>query len=123
MLEATWHAFSEALGGDPRAAASETCVWLGPCIGPQAFEVGPEVRQAFTSQSAEADQFFKPHVPGKWLANLPALASLRLRALGIEHIYGNDGTAEWCTVANPSRFFSHRRDRVSGRFAASIWLA
>ena len=54
-------------------------------------------------------------------ADLPALARQRLAALGIQQIYGNDGSPDWCTVSNPLRFFSHRRDRVSGRFAASIW--
>jgi copper oxidase (laccase) domain-containing protein len=59
---------------------------------------------------------------GKWLADLQGLARLRLAALGVTQIYGNDGTPGWCTVSNPSRFFSHRRDRVSGRMAACIWL-
>jgi len=64
---------------------------------------------------------FKPHGSGKWLADLPGLARLRLRALGLHRLYGNDGSLGWCSVANPTRFFSHRRDRVSGRFAAAIW--
>jgi copper oxidase (laccase) domain-containing protein len=53
---------------------------------------------------------------------LPGLARHRLQAAGVRHIFGNDGSTAWCTVNNPSRFFSHRRDRVSGRFAACIWL-
>jgi copper oxidase (laccase) domain-containing protein len=57
----------------------------------------------------------------KWRADLPALARQRLAALGITQIHGNDGNQFWCTVSNPSRFFSHRRDRVSGRIAASVW--
>ena len=64
----------------------------------------------------------EPLPSGKWLADLPALARQRLQALGVSQIYGNDGSAGWCTVGNPLRFFSHRRDRVSGRQAASIWL-
>ena len=64
---------------------------------------------------------FVPHRQDKWLANLQGLARMRLRALGISQIYGNDGSDEWCTVSNPSRFFSHRRDGISGRFAASVW--
>ena len=69
-------------------------------------------------------RLFRPAAaPGKWLADLPALARRRLAALGIRQVYGNDGSPSWCTVANRSRFFSHRRDRVSGRLAACIWLA
>jgi polyphenol oxidase len=97
--------------------------WLGPCIGPTAFEVGGEVKAAFEAHDPAAASLFAPHAHGKWLADLPGLARGRLRALGITRIYGNDGSSEWCTVSNPSKFFSHRRDRVSGRFAASIWLA
>ena len=95
--------------------------WLGPCIGPEAFEVGPEVKAVFEAHDPEAAGLFRPHGTGKWLADLPGLARRRLRALGITQLYGNDGGPGWCTVANPSRFFSHRRDRVSGRFAAAIW--
>ena len=101
--------------------AGELSAWLGPCIGPAAFEVGPEVRAAFVCDDAAADALFRPHVQGKYLADLPGLARTRLAALGVRAIHGNDGSAAWCTVSNPSRFFSHRRDRVSGRFAASIW--
>lgn len=104
-------------------AAMETIAWLGPCIGPDAFEVGPEVKAAFEEQDAGAVAMFKPHTAGKWLANLPGLARRRLTALGVTQVYGNDGSPAWCTVSNPSRFFSHRRDRVSGRFAAAVWLA
>jgi polyphenol oxidase len=101
--------------------ANGIMVWLGPCIGPGAFEVGAEVHEAFVVNDAQAEQHFKPIGQKKFLANLPALARQRLAALGITQIYGNNGSADWCTVSNPSRFFSHRRDRVSGRFAASIW--
>ncbi|MDZ4074870.1 MAG: peptidoglycan editing factor PgeF [Hylemonella sp.] len=101
----------------------ELMVWLGPCIGPQAFEVGPEVKAAFEVRSPRAASCFRPAAAaGKWLADLPALARLRLAALGITQVYGNDSSPSWCTVTHPSRFFSHRRDRVSGRLAACIWL-
>jgi hypothetical protein len=103
------------------AGASDLSAWLGPCIGPQAFEVGPEVRDAFLASDAGAGHLFRPHAQGKFLADLPGLARRRLAALGVGGIHGNDGTTGWCTVANPSRFFSHRRDRVSGRFAAGLW--
>ncbi len=109
--------------------ADQILVWLGPCIGPHKFEVGTEVRDAFVAQTPAASSLFKVLADGragKWLADLPGLARLRLNALGITQIYGNDGGDAWCTVSQPSRFFSHRRDSValggSGRMAACIWL-
>ncbi|NML45883.1 peptidoglycan editing factor PgeF [Ramlibacter sp. G-1-2-2] len=120
VLEALWRAMASQVQSDPQRMLA----WLGPCIGPDAFEVGQEVRNAFLTQDAGAGACFRPHAsPGKLLADLPALARRRLQALGITAAHGNDGSTEWCTVTNPSRFFSHRRDRVSGRFAASAWLA
>jgi YfiH family protein len=115
VLENLWAAVAPHL--------SDPVVWLGPCIGPTAFEVGPEVREAFTAHDPAAAACFRPHAEGKFLADLPALARRRLAALGLSKVHGNDGSLAWCTVSNPSRFFSHRRDRTSGRFAASIWLA
>lgn len=112
-----------ALWAATRVAPAETIAWLGPCIGPDAFEVGAEVKAAFESRDPGAAPLFRPHGAGKWLANLPGLARRRLQALGLSRICGNDGGQAWCTVANPSRFFSHRRDRgASGRFAAAVWL-
>ncbi len=112
----------EALQAALPVPAQEVMVWLGPCIGAQAFEVGPEVRAAFEAHEPQAAACFRAApAPGKWLADLPALARQRLAALGIRQIYGNDGSTPWCTVVNPSRFFSHRRDRVSGRLAACVW--
>lgn len=105
------------------AGAGETIAWLGPCIGPRAFEVGDEVMEAFVSQDRGAADMFRPLSAGKWLADLQGLARLRLAALGVNRVYGNDGSDAWCTVSHPLRFFSHRRDRVSGRLAASVWLA
>ncbi len=113
----------EALVQAMDVRAGDLVAWLGPCIGPDAFEVGPEVREAFTSQDARGAAHFRAQGQGKFLADLPALARLRLQALGIKDIAGNDGSPQWCTVADRSRFFSHRRDRVSGRFAAAAWLA
>ena len=103
--------------------ATDILAWLGPCIGPKAFEVGDEVRATFVQQNAIAASCFAPMTEGKWLANLAALAQQRLNALGVLHLSGNDGTAQWCTVSNVSTFFSHRRDRISGRQAVCIWLA
>ena len=119
VLEALWSAMRPQLGGTPR----EVLAWLGPCIGPEAFEVGPEVREAFTAGDAGAAASFRALGGGKFLADLSALARRRLHASGVERIVGNDGSTAWCTVANPSRFFSHRRDRLSGRFAAACWIA
>jgi copper oxidase (laccase) domain-containing protein len=109
--------------GSGNAGAAQTLAWLGPCIGPEAFEVGPEVRAAFIERDADSAQYFVPQGHGKFLADLAELARRRLAAMGVTQVYGNDGSAAWCTVSNPSRFFSHRRDRVSGRLAAGIWLA
>ena len=102
-------------------APAQWMAWLGPCIGPQAFEVGDEVRAAFVDHSSAASQAFTPQGSGKWLADLAFLARQRLQAAGVAQVYGNDGSAPWCTVGNRLRFFSHRRDRVSGRQAAGIW--
>ncbi len=106
----------------PGGSSSDLLAWLGPCIGPLTFEVGGEVRDAFLSQDAAAETLFKPGSAGKWMADLPALARLRLRRAGVDRIYGNDGSSRWCTVSNSSRYFSYRRDRVSGRMAACVWL-
>lgn len=130
VLASVYESFS-ALANTGRAqAATETIAWLGPCIGPTAFEVGAEVKAAFEAAQPESSRFFMRKEEGKYLANLPALARLRLQALGISRIYGNDGSAPWCTVRNASRFFSHRRDagvngngfNTTGRMAACIWL-
>ncbi|MGQ0711221.1 MAG: peptidoglycan editing factor PgeF [Rhodoferax sp.] len=103
--------------------ATELIAWLGPCIGPQAFEVGEEVRHAFVAADAAAQACFVPaQGAGQWWADLPALARLRLRRQGVQALHGNDGSAPWCTVSQPGRFFSHRRDRVSGRMAACVWI-
>ena len=103
-------------------AAMDWIAWLGPCIGPLAFEVGAEVRTQLAGRRDEAGAAFAPSANGKYLANLPMLARQRLADLGVQEVYGNDGGAPWCTVGNPSCFFSHRRDRVTGRHAACIWL-
>ena len=118
VLEALWDAMRGEAGTPDQVLA-----WLGPCIGPEAFEVGPEVREAFMAPAAAAASLFRPHAEGKFLADLQGLARRRLAALGITAIHGNDGSRAWCTVANASRFFSHRRDRISGRFAAGLWRA
>jgi len=122
IMEQVIESFRSLAPVDNAQVATKIIAWLGPCIGPRAFEVGAEVRAAFVVQDGEARAMFRPHGEGKWLADLQGLARLRLRALGVTEIYGNDGTSPWCTVSQTSRFFSHRRDRVSGRMAACIWL-
>jgi len=121
VLEASARSL-QAQGG-----AGEWVAWLGPCIGPTAFEVGPEVVQAMEAADPGASACFRPHTEGKWLADLPALARRRLLAAGAASVQGNDGTPQWCTVTQASRFFSHRRDAArlgsTGRLAACVWLA
>ena len=129
VLESVYASFSALAQAGRAQDAIKSIAWLGPCIGPSAFEVGEEVKTAFTARQPDAAQFFVPAGLGKYLANLPGLARLRLQALGVTQVYGNDGSAPWCTVGNPSRFFSHRRDAgipgngfgTTGRMAACIW--
>ncbi len=123
VLENTLRFFCALSHMNQAQTVPKMMAWLGPCIGPAAFEVGGEVRQALVATDAQAGACFTALPTGKWLADLAGLARLRLRAAGVTQVFGNDGSAAWCTVGNASRFFSHRRDRVSGRFAASIWLA
>jgi YfiH family protein len=122
VLEAAVQALHAAAG------PGEVVAWLGPAIGPTAFEVGDEVRAAFVAANPAAQAHFLAHAtPGKWWADLPALARQRLRSARVASVHGNDGSAAWCTVSQPSRFFSHRRDAArlgsTGRLAACIWLA
>jgi YfiH family protein len=92
--------------------------YLGPAIGPSAFEVGNEVRDAFVAIDQAAEYAFRPYKPGKWRADLFVLARQRLARIGLLNVYGGGQ----CTYSDPARFFSHRRDRVSGRMAALIWI-
>lgn len=107
-----------ALGGQG-AAPPELLAWLGPAIGPEAFEVGDEVRAAFVAADPAAAAAFVAQNAGKWRADLFRLARQRLAACGVTRVYGGGV----CTFGDPARFFSHRRDRVSGRQASLIWLA
>ena len=126
VLESTVAALRQAAtgAGDANSDAQppDVLAWLGPCIGPQAFEVGAEVRQAFVQHHPDAAICFAPRAGGKYLANLPALARQRLAALGVQ-AFGNDGSADWSTVQQAGRYYSHRRVAgISGRMAACIWL-
>lgn len=91
--------------------------WLGPAIGPQAFEVGPEVREAFMHADPQAASAFTP-VGEKYMADIYQLARQRLAALGVTQIYGGDR----CTFTERDEFFSYRRDKTTGRMASFIWL-
>ena len=91
--------------------------YLGPGIGPQAFEVGADVYGTFVGQSAFAASAFAPGRAGKWYADIYALARLALKRAGVTQIHGGG----LCTVSDPRRFYSYRRDRITGRMAALIW--
>lgn len=97
----------------------EVMAWLGPAIGPQVYEVGPEVREAFISRHSAAVAAFVPSArAGHWLADLYGLARIRLGAAGVGTVYGGG----FCTQTDP-RFYSYRRNAVTGRMATLIWLA
>lgn len=100
-----------------RAQPTQIMAWLGPAIGPDAFEVGPEVRDAFIQHDAAAVSAFRPE-GNKFFADIYQLARLRLRAAGVTQIFGGNA----CTVSEPHKFFSYRRDGVTGRMASLIWL-
>jgi YfiH family protein len=100
----------------------ETLAWIGPAIGPSRFEVGDDVRDAFLA-AADADAAsvaacFRPHVAGKWWADLPGLARRRLAVLGVDAVFASG----LCTASDAQRFYSYRRDGLTGRMAALIWI-
>ena len=113
--------------GEPGA---RLMAWLGPTIGPKAFEVGGEVRETFVARDAAAAPAFESCADGKWLCDIYALARLRLSTLGVRRIAGprsgvpgmQSTGADVCTVADAENFFSYRRDGTTGRMASLIWL-
>ncbi len=111
VLEAT----VAAMAAEPR----QILAWMGAAIGPQAFEVGDEVREAFIGCHAEAAAAFVPQAPGKWLADIYQLARIRLACAGVRAVYGGGR----CTYSEAESFYSYRRDGVTGRMASLIWLA
>ena len=100
------------------APPEKLLAFLGPAIGPQAFEVGAEVREAFVPLSADAAAAFAARDNGKWLADLYLLARQRLNALGVARVFGGG----WCTFTEAERFYSFRRERVTGRTASLVWM-
>lgn len=101
-----------------RRPPAQLQAWLGPAIGPAHFEVGDEVRARFCEIDAEAATAFRRNAAGRWLADLPMLARQRLARLGVAAVHGGDV----CTFADRDRFFSYRRDGVTGRMASLIWI-
>ncbi|MDA9279818.1 peptidoglycan editing factor PgeF [Oceanospirillaceae bacterium] len=95
-------------------------VWMGPAIGPDAFEVGPDVLAAFDIDPSHVPQEFTPvnTKPNKWMGNLYALARKELAGLGVTQVFGG----EHCTLSDAEHFYSHRRDPQSGRMASLIWI-
>ena len=98
--------------------AEELMVWLGPAIGPTAFEVGGEVRDAFMAHDQQAESAFVAGQGDKWIADIFALARMRLQHMGVKGVYGGG----ICTYSDEERFFSYRRDGVTGRMATMIWI-
>lgn len=110
VIEAT----VSALGIDP----ARVCAWLGPAIGPRAYEVGDEVRAAFLARDAAAAAAFRASRPGHWWLDLYAIARQRLAGCGVADVSGGD----FCTHSEAGRFFSYRREGVTGRMAALVWI-
>ncbi|SBV35498.1 conserved hypothetical protein [uncultured Stenotrophomonas sp.] len=112
MLEATLAAM--------RTPAADVVAWLGPAAGPAHYEIGSDVHDAFLAHSAQAKAAFAATRPGHWRVDLYALARQRLQAAGMDAATIHGGNH--CTIADPSRWFSHRRDRRSGRMATLVWM-
>jgi len=112
VLERTAQAVAQAAGCAPH----ELSCWLGPCIGPRQFEVGADVLEAFGGGARFVSRP-RPDGQARWLADLAGLARDRLAAVGLRDVAGG----RWCTVEDPSTFFSFRRDGITGRMAAAVW--
>ncbi len=102
-----------------RLPGEQLLAWLGPAIGPRAYEVGDEVRAAFIERDARAAEAFVATRTGHWHLDLYGVARQRLRSRGVTRIFGGG----FCTFSEPERFYSYRRDGASERMAAAIWLA
>ena len=108
----------EATVGAMATPGERLMAWLGPAIGPRAFEVGGEVRDRFVGHDPQAAGAFVAAANGKWLCDIYRLARQRLDALGVRRI----ASADSCTASETERFFSYRRDGVTGRMASLVWL-
>lgn len=100
------------------APADRLVAWLGPAAGPQAYEIGQEVFDAFVARDRRAAACFAATRPGHWRVDLSALARQRLAGAGVRDVHGGG----WCTISDPARFFSHRRDQRGGRMATLAWI-
>lgn len=114
VLEATVRSLM-ALGAEP----NELFAWLGPAIGPSAFEVGADVFAAFCDDDPQAQRYFHRHREDKWHADLYALARHRLARCGVSDVTGGG----WCTHTDATRFHSYRRERTAGRMVTAVWIA
>jgi YfiH family protein len=108
----------EATVAAMRTAPADVLAWLGPAAGPQAYEIGAEVRDAFLAHDAAAAGAFAATRPGHWRVDLYALARQRLAAAGVGTVSGGG----LCTITDRQRFFSHRRDARTGRMASLVWM-
>ena len=115
LLDGVVESTIAALGVPP----AQLRAWLGPAIGPDAFEVGDEVRAAFAARNPAAGEFFRPNERNRHLADLYGIARLLLATAGVSSVHGGG----WCTHRESKRFFSFRRDGVTGRMATLAWLA
>ena len=107
----------EATVSAMRTSPDRVLAWLGPAAGPQAYEVGEEVREAFLSSDKRNEFAFVARRQDHWLVDLYALARRRLDGAGVERVYGGS----LCTISDAARFYSHRRDGRTGRMASLIW--
>lgn len=122
LLHAGWRGLTAGvIEAGVRALAApgdELLAWLGPAIGPDSYEVGDDVRDAFLARHAGAGACFRPNGAGRWFADLYALARRRLQAQGVQAVYGGGH----CTLKEHDRFYSFRRDGATGRMASLLWL-
>jgi len=121
-IHAGWRGLAEGIIKKTLASMpvdnKDLLVWLGPAIGPQAYEVGDDVRQAFIQQGKEAEQAFKQVDKAHWLMDIYQLARQQLKHLEVRQVFGGD----YCTYTDEDRFYSYRRNKVTGRMASIIWL-
>ena len=108
----------EAMVAAMRTSPAHVIAWLGPAAGPQAYEIGEEVFDAFVSRDPRAEDAFSATRPGHWRVDLYALARQRLADAGVTRVHGGG----LCTISDPQRFFSHRRDQRGGRMATLAWI-